>query len=341
MAEKKLYTSADIKHLPDSQVEISVVIPFENLAPFREKALNHLKDEMTLPGFRKGHVPEKMMLEKLGELGILEEAAELLIKEAYPDIIVDNNLDLIGQPQIAITKLATNNPLEFKILGNRFPEFSLPDYKKIAKEVLSNTEKILVLEKDIEEVVSQIRKMKAVKEESEEKLPELTDDFVKTVGEFETVADFKSKIKENLEKEKEFRDKEKQRLQIIEKIIEKANIEVPPVLVQSELDRMFSEFSSDIKQMGQTVTEYLARIKKTEADLRKEWQKDAISRVKFELVLDKIGSTEKIKASEEDIKKEVDHIVEHYSGAVPERVRTYVEHRLQNEEVFKFLEAQK
>ncbi len=48
-----------------------------------------------------------------------------------------------------------------------------------------------------------------------------------------------------------------------------------------------------------------------------------------------------IKASEEEVEKESKHLVEHHSGAIPERVKAYVEHQLKNEAVFSFLEGQK
>jgi FKBP-type peptidyl-prolyl cis-trans isomerase (trigger factor) len=341
-AKKKLYSSAKISPLPDSEVEVLVTVPAENLVPYRARALSHLMEEAALPGFRKGKVPEKMVLEKIGPMGVLEEAAELLIKDTYADVIIDNKLDVLGMPSISIEKLAPDNDLEFKIRASLFPTFELPDYKKIGKTVSSQKTDSSISEKEIEDVIEEIRKIRATKkEDGTSELPELTDDFVKTIGEFTSVEDFKTKVKENLGKEKEFRNKEKTRLELINKIIEKSDIPVPAILLESELDRMIAQMTDDMRRRGTTVSEYLAQIKKTEDDLRKDWREDAKTRVKFELVLEKIATLENITAPKEELDKEVDHILEHYEGAVPERVRTYVEHQLRNEEVFKFLENQK
>lgn len=340
---EKAYDRAEIKMLPDSEVEIIVGAPAETLEKYKKEALAHLTLHASIPGFRKGHAPEKMILEKVGEMGILEEAAELFIKDIYSAILIEKKLDTIGEPHIAVTKLAPGNPIEFKIIVALLPSFELPDYKKLAKEMMAKDEPIIVSEKDVENVVEEIRRIRAVKKEGEEKagLPELTDEFVKTVGPFENVVDFTTKVKENLEKEKTFRAKEKRRLEIIGKIIEKTEIPLPRVLIEGELERMLAQLGDDVKRMGGTVASYLAETKKTESDLRREWENDAKTRVKFELILQKIGDVEKIKADEGEVAKEVKHIIEHYTGAVPERVRAYVEHQMRNEEVFKLLESQK
>lgn len=342
MTERKLYEKADIKKLPQSEADIVVTVPASTLESYKEKALSHIKDKASIPGFRKGKVPEKMVRERVGEMGILEEAAEHAVRDIFPEVIIDNNLDVLGRPEIQITKLAPGNPLEFKMHVVLFPSFDIPDYKPIARDVLKKEEVVSVSDQDVDAVIEEIRKLNATKNEAgEETLPEMTDEFAKKVGPFETVANLREKIKENVTKEKEFRVKEKRRLSIIGNIIEKADIPVPNILIESELTRMFAQFADDVKRMGTTVSEYLTKIKKSEEDLRKDWRKDAETRVKFELVLEKIANLENIRAPREAVEKETDHIVEHYKDAVPERVRAYVEHQMRNEEIFKFLESQK
>ena len=328
----KIYEKADINKLPDSEVEINISISYEKLAAYKQMALAKLKENMEMPGFRKGKAPEKIIIEKVGEMRILEEASELAVKDAYIEILKDNPLDIIGTPKVSIKAFL-------------YPEFELPDYKEISKEISPDIKPVIVEEKEIEDVIKEVKKMKSVenkKDDSDkENAFEITDEFVKTIGPFQNVYDFKNKIKENLLKEKEFKAKEKNRLEIIGKIIEKSEIGVPQVLVEGELNRMFDQFSHDLKRAGTTTLEYLKKIEKDEKVLRKEWEKDAKTRVKFELILDKIAKLENIKAREEEVEKEVKHLVEHHSGAVPDRVRAYVEHQLRNEEVFNFLEENK
>ena len=109
----KIYEKADINKLPDSEVEINISISYEKLAAYKQMALAKLKENMEMPGFRKGKAPEKIIIEKVGEMRILEEASELAVKDAYIEILKDNPLDIIGTPKVSIKKLAPENPFEF------------------------------------------------------------------------------------------------------------------------------------------------------------------------------------------------------------------------------------
>ena len=120
------------KKLPKSEVEMEISLPADFLASARKKAVEMFGNSLEISGFRKGHIPENIITEKVGEAGILEEAADILLKEHFPKIIEQEKSDIIGRPKISITKLALGNPVEFKAIFAIMPEFKLPDYKKIA-----------------------------------------------------------------------------------------------------------------------------------------------------------------------------------------------------------------
>lgn len=161
-------------------------------------------------------------------------------------------------------------------------------------------------------------------------------DYKKIAGSI--VLDEKS---DDSDKEKQVKARGERRAKIIEKIIEKSAINLPKILIESELDKMFAQFKDDIARMKISFDEYLTKIKKTENDLRGEWEKDAEKRAKLQLILNKIATEENVKIPEEDIKRETDHILEHYKDAKPENVRIYIESVLTNEKVFQLLENHK
>lgn len=346
--QNKIYQNIATKPLPNSRVEIGGEITIEALEKFKIKAIDHFKNELSIPGFRKGHVPEKIILEKIGELALLEEAGELALKEVFPEIINETKVDALGMPEVKINKLALGNPMSFIITIDVFPTFTLPDYKGEAKKLNVTKETTEVTEKDIDDTIKEILRMKHkeadgdkdTQSESTDTVPELTDELVKSIGRFENVEDFKNKVKDGLLKEKEFKAKEKIRLETIKVLIDKSNIEIPRILIESELDRMFIQFTDDISRMGMKIDEYLKRIEKTTEDVRREWEKDAKERVSMELILQKIREEEKIEASEEEIEKEVKHLLEHYKDADPVRAKHYFSHLIGNEKVFEFLENQ-
>jgi len=353
MTNKKIYKIKEVKNLPDCELEITAEILEDSLKSYKDKAFKNIKEVAELPGFRKGHVPEQMLKEKFGEMGIIENAAEMAINDCVFDIITESKANFLGRPIISITKISTDSPVEFKITIATMPDVKIADYKKIAKKENAKVEKIEeVSEKQVEETIEQIRKMwadqnhhhapgkKHVEGEKVE-LPEVNDEFVKKLGDFKNVADFKAKLKENIAKEKELKAKDKKRLEIIEEIIKDSKIDMPKALVENELDKMEGQFKGDIANMGLQPEDYLKHIKKTWEDLRKEWKPDAEKRAKTQLILQKIALEEKLEPKKEDIEKESKLLLEQYKQADPERVKAYVEMILVNEMVIKFLEEQK
>lgn len=335
----------EIKKLPKSLVEIVGTIESEEFESFRGKAMKHLAEHADLPGFRKGHIPEATLVSALGEMTVLEEMAETAIESRYPEIIMGNKIDAIGHPTIGILKLAKGNPFEFKITVAVVPEIALPDYKKIAGKKTKEPIKINVEDKEVDDVVLNIRKQRSGKNPEELKdikdddLPKMDEEFLKSLGDFKTVEDLKKLLKDNMTKEKEQQAKEKRRMEIIKEINEETKTELPDILVNSELDRMVAQFKHDVSQMGIKFEDYLKHLKKTEEDMRKEWQKDAEARAKTQLIINKIADTEKIVPEKEMLEKEIEHIMEHYPDADRNRTIAYVEMVMTNEKVLEFLET--
>lgn len=354
-----------VKKLPKSEVEIEGELESEKFEPYFEKALKKMGENLELPGFRKGKAPENVLLANIPEIKILEEMAQMALAELYPKILEDEKIDAISRPEISILKLARKNPLVFKIKTAVLPVIKLPDYKDISKKIISkltDAEKnIEVTEKDLEDTIMDIRKSRAPKvhvaehahkhKEGEEhkheeethpepELPEFNDEFVQALGPFKDVADFKAKLKENIQLEKENQQKEKTRIKIIEEIIENSKLDLPEILIDVELDKILYKMESDITQMGLKFDDYLQHVNKTKEDLRKDFRKDAEKKAKLALILNEIAKAEKIVADEEQVAREVAAILEHYKEADPERARLHAENVLTNEKIFQFLESQ-
>ena len=79
-----MYTITAEKSLPESEHEIMLEISYETLAKHRATALREISRNFQMPGFRAGHVPENVIVSKVGELSILEEAAHEAIEEILP-----------------------------------------------------------------------------------------------------------------------------------------------------------------------------------------------------------------------------------------------------------------
>ena len=366
----KLYDNIKVTKLENSEIEIEGEIPVSVTPEYRNKAIKKFGENANIDGFRKGHIPEKILIEKIGEDSLMGEVAEMALADMYPTLVQDKNLNVIGSPQVTITKLAKGNPIGFKIKSAILPDFNLPNYKKIAENIMKEKdEDVEVTNVDVEKVLTEVRRGKArfekAQKQAEEKddktkgeapleagtessedsnvedLPELDDTFISTLGDFKTVKDFKIRVREDLGKEKVQKIREKKRIALSEKLIEETEVKLPKILISSELDKMVAQMKDDVTRMNMKFEDYLIHIKKTEEDLRSEWSDQARKRATLQLLLNKIAQEEKIYAKKDEVQHEMEHILKHHKDANKDNVRIYVETQLINEEVFKFLEDKK
>ena len=128
------YKILGVKNLPNSEVEIEVEVSAEYLQSFWSKAVAHVGEHIEIAGFRKGHIPENVLVGKMGEMSIVEESAEMALAEVYPKVVVEKNINAIGRPKVTITKMAKGSPLNFKAITAIVPEVKLPNYKKLLKK---------------------------------------------------------------------------------------------------------------------------------------------------------------------------------------------------------------
>ena len=348
----KTYTNFSLKKLDKCRVEITASLPANIFDSYRATALKNMNESVKIDGFRKGKVPENMLVQKIGEKTVLEEMAELAIGKAYPEILINEKVDAIGRPEVHITKLAGGNPLEFTITTAVVPTFDLPDYKTLAETEIKKlpVQEEKITDKELDEAILRIRKSHAAHDnhdhgkitaEEHEKaiidnLPELTDDFVKKLGDFADIPDFKNKLSTMLVEDKKNLIKEKRRIAVADAISEKTKIELPDVMIESELNRNEAQFKADIERMGLKIEDYLSHAKKTIGNLRVEWRPHAEKKAKLQLILNAIADKEKLHPEKAEVDSEVNHILEHYKDR--ERAEAYAETVLTNEKVFQWLE---
>ena len=345
---------------------MEVSLPADFLVFARKKAVGLYGESLEISGFRKGHIPENIIIEKVGEAKILEEATDILLREHFSKIIEQEKLDIVGQPKISITKLALGNPVEFKATFAVMPQFELPEYKKMAdssKQSVASKEKkeeTEASEKEVSDVLLQIRKNKAHfdwshsaeatrdKQEKhdhpdfnkEENLLELNDEFAKEAGNFKNLDELKEKVKENIIAEKKIRNIEKIRASIIEELVKNTKIELPEILIESEISKSLAQMKNDIERMGSKFADYLTQAKKTEEELRKDFRESSEKKAKIQLIFNKIAEAEKIEPNKEILENEVKEVMKHYPDASETNARIYVSTILLNQEVLKLLEQQ-
>lgn len=351
----KKYTIISNQKLPQSEQEIKISIESRILDEAFEATVLEKSKEIELPGFRKGKVPRDVLLAQFGEMSFLDDAAEKALGEVYPDLLAETKIQPIGSPKVTVTKLAKGNPFECTLVIAVIPDIKLPSYKKIAKEIMSQSSDVEITQKEIDDVILEVRKHHAHAELhkngtfsdhnhpeiKETDLPELTDDMVKQFGDFKSIDDMREKISENLKIEKTTQLKDKKRMDTIEKISEETALEIPRVLIENELDMMIAQFEGDISRAGMTLDSYLKSINKKIDAIRDEWKQTAEKKAKAQLIISKIAVEEKIIADSDKVRTETEKLLTIYPGSDPVRARSYVAMMLTNERVFEFFESQK
>ncbi len=327
-----------VTQLPGSEVQIEGELEAAQFEAYWKQAIKRLTDTATIDGFRKGHIPESVILEKLGEVSVLEEMSVLALEKIYRDVIETEKIDAIGRPDITITKMARNNPLGFKIKTAVAPEVTLPDYRALTKEALQGPlDSTDVTDEEVETVITELRNQ--IKGKDDVVAPALTDEFAQSLGSFTNVEDLKKKVQENMTLEKKERNRQKRRVAVLDKLSEATTLVLPRLLIERETDQMLAEVQYNIESMGLEFKEYLTRIKKSEEDLRKEHAPSAEKRLKVKLIMKKIAAAEKIEPTAEEVAAEVEKIVAYYKDVNAERASMYAVDVLKDEKVFEFLES--
>ncbi|MEW6408191.1 MAG: trigger factor [Patescibacteria group bacterium] len=418
----------EIKKLPQSQLELTVEIPAQDVEKYFNQAARNLSQNLKKPGFRPGHIPIKIVEQEIGQERFWQEAASEALKKSYVKIILDNKIEAIGLPQIQIIKIAPKNPFIYKAIISVLPKIELPDYRKIKvkkKKVKVDQKEFTKLLLNLQKNRSKYKKVERgakigdaieidfktylnsipidngesknhplilgegkfalgfedklvgmrtgekkefvlrfpkdyhqknladrnvefrveMKEIEERILPNLDDNFAKSLGEFKDLADLKEKLQQNLELEVEQKEKDRLDLEIMEKIAEKTDFELPETLIQAEVRKMIEELKNMVLVSGGEYEKYLRHIKKTEEDLKKDFGPRAEKRVKIGLILREIAKKEKINVQEEEVEKEQKKTLERYQHdpktmekIQSEEYKDYLRSLIQNRKVFEFLE---
>ena len=148
------------------------------------------------------------------------------------------------------------------------------------------------------------------------KLPEINDEFAKSLGKFDNLDELKKSVKEGVTREKEIAERDKRRNEILEKIADSSDFEVPKTLISLEKERALSELRQRVeKGLKISFAEYLEKIKKTEKELEDSFSKEAEKKVKNSLVLRELGKREKIQVREEEVEKAVQEFLKNYPDA--------------------------
>ncbi len=126
---------SSVEKLSDTRVKLTVNVPFEDLSAEIDQAYAAVAQQVTIPGFRKGKAPRQLIDARFGRGPILEQVVNDMLPSRYERACQENELVVIGQPQIDITKIEDNEFVEFTAEVDVRPEIEIPDFSELAVTV--------------------------------------------------------------------------------------------------------------------------------------------------------------------------------------------------------------
>jgi trigger factor len=119
---------SDLETLNPTRVKLTVEVPFEELKPSLDAAYRKIGSQVTIPGFRKGKVPPRVIDQRFGRATVLDEAVNEALPKFYGEALEANDVSPLGQPEVDVTSFEDGQQLTFTAEVDVRPEFDLPDY---------------------------------------------------------------------------------------------------------------------------------------------------------------------------------------------------------------------
>lgn len=160
-------------------------------------------------------------------------------------------------------------------------------------------------------------KLKQIKQKQ---LPDLDDNFVKEISEFETLADYKADLQSRLEKANAEKAKTELEEALIEKVAGASRVELPQILVERQIDRMLDEMDQFLHYQGLNLDKFAEMAGKNMEEIREEKRAEAEKRAKANLVLDAVVKKEGFTVDDSEIDAKISELAESYNDQ-PERIR--------------------
>ncbi|EEU30655.1 trigger factor [Limosilactobacillus coleohominis 101-4-CHN] len=373
-------------------------IDVETIQKGIDDAFKKTQKRITVPGFRKGHVPRAIFNQMYGEESLYQDALNDVLPDAYEAAIKETEIEPVDQPEISIESMEKGEPWTIKAEVAVKPEVKLGDYKGMSvpkqdtevsdadvdaelenkrqqqaelvlkeDEPAANGDTVVIdyvgtvdgekfdggsadnyslelgsgsfilgfedqlvghkADEDVDVKVTFPEDYHAknlagkeavfnvkIQEVKEKQLPELDDEFAKDVDEdVDTLDALKDKTKKQLQEQKEEAAKSAIEDAAIEAAVKNAEIEdIPQAMLDQDTDRQVQQYLAGMQQQGINPQMYFQITGTSQDDLKKQFANDADKRVKTNLVLEAIVKDADLKASDDDIKKEISDLAKQF-----------------------------
>lgn len=384
-----------IEKLEHNMAKLTIEVPYEEFDKAVDQAYKRNKNKINVPGFRKGKVPRQMVEKMYGKDIFFEDAANIIIPDAYSKAYDECEEEIVSSPKIDVVQMEADKPFIFTAEVALNPSVKLGEYKGIEIEKL-DTE---VTEADIDEQIEQERNRQArvvtvegraikegdtavidfegfvdgeafeggkgenysleigshsfipgfeeqligkntgdecdvevtfpedyhaenlagkpavfkckIHEVKEKQLPELDEEFADDAG-FDSVEEYKEDVKKKLVEKREKESKEQKEDAVIDAIIEKAEMDIPEPMIETQQRQLIDEFAQQLSMQGLSLEQYFMFTGMTRDMMMEQTKPRAEKKIKARLVLEAVADAEKMEVSEEEYENELKDMAESY-----------------------------
>ncbi|MEY8331775.1 trigger factor [Lachnospiraceae bacterium 47-T17] len=399
--------SVQVEDLGKNMVKLTVEVPAEAVDAAIKSAYNKQKNRISIPGFRKGKVPQAMIEKMYGPEIFYEDAANILLQVQYPAAVDESGVDVVSQPTIDISQLEKGKPFVFTADVAKRPEVTLGKYNGVTVTKIDTS----VSDEEVDAEVEQQRNINArnvivtdrpiqtgdtavidfegfsqgvafeggkgenhpleigshsfidtfedqligkntgdevdvnvtfpehyqapelagkpalfkvkINEIRAKELPELDEEYVQDISEFDTVEEYREDVRKTLRERKENAARGTKEDEAIQKIIDKSKMDIPEPMIDMQVQTMLDEFAQRIAAQGMSMEQYMQFSGATAEKLREQVRPEALQRIQSSLVLEQIAKEENIVASDEDVETEIGQMAAMYGMQVDD-VKKYM-----------------
>ena len=405
----------EIKKQEKNKVFFDLTVPHVEIKEAESKVYKRNKNYFNVPGFRKGHVPKKIVEQFYGEGIFFEDALNEVLPKIYQDALKELELDVIDQPEIDLDEenFDRSKDLVVAVSVEVKPEVVLGEYKgleieavptevsdemidnEIDKQRHLNARRINIDDRAAEEGdkvnIDFVGKVDGVAfdggtaEDQElelgsgsfipgfeegivghevgeafdievsfpedyhskelkgkdavfsitlnsiavEELPEVDDEFIKDISEFDTVDEYKEDLKKQKAEEVEANAKNIRMDRVLEAAAANAKVDVPDVMVKNAIDEQIRNMDNNMRSQGIQLEQYLQMLGQSLDDFKDSMRPDAEREVLKSLVLEAIVAAEKFEVSDDELEAYAREMSERYfkgdEDKLEEMVKTMME----------------
>lgn len=163
-----------------------------------------------------------------------------------------------------------------------------------------------------------------VREIKRKEMPALDDDFAREVGDYSTLVELKDFIRDRLVERAEAQTAQKQRQEVIDAVRDNAEVDIPEVMIDNEIEVMVKQMANRFAQQGLKFEDYLSYSGKSQDDIKAEMRPEAEKNVKTELMLDTVAKVENISVEPSDLDAEINELAQAY-GQETDKMRKMLE----------------